>query len=115
MKIPVNALPSKVEPSRTMLRRTIAAALALGIPVPFRPLVGIRVPKLLRWARRTVSRAVGATANYALAVMDGCNDLLHRLRQPNTAACGWIGVDLDGTLAEYHGWKGIEHIDRPVP
>ena len=28
---------------------------------------------------------------------------------------GWIGVDLDGTLAEYHGWKGIEHVGDPVP
>ena len=28
---------------------------------------------------------------------------------------GWIGVDLDGTLAEYDGWKGIEHIGRPIP
>lgn len=28
---------------------------------------------------------------------------------------GWIGVDLDGTLAEYHGWKGMEHIGKPVP
>lgn len=28
---------------------------------------------------------------------------------------GWIGVDLDGTLAEYHGWKGPEHIGAPVP
>lgn len=27
---------------------------------------------------------------------------------------GWIGVDLDGTLAKYHGWKGIEHIGEPV-
>ncbi len=27
---------------------------------------------------------------------------------------GWIGVDLDGTLAHYDGWKGIEHIGRPV-
>ena len=27
---------------------------------------------------------------------------------------GWIGVDLDGTLAEYHGWKGAEHIGKPV-
>lgn len=26
---------------------------------------------------------------------------------------GWIGVDLDGTLAEYHGWKGAEHIGQP--
>ena len=28
---------------------------------------------------------------------------------------GWIGVDLDGTLAEYHGWKGIAHIGAPIP
>lgn len=28
---------------------------------------------------------------------------------------GWIGVDLDGTLAEYHGWRGEEHIGVPVP
>ena len=27
---------------------------------------------------------------------------------------GWIGVDLDGTLAEYHGWRGIEHIGKPI-
>jgi len=27
----------------------------------------------------------------------------------------WIGVDLDGTLAEYHGWEGYEHIGPPVP
>ncbi len=28
---------------------------------------------------------------------------------------GWIGVDLDGTLAEYHGWEGVEHIGKPIP
>ena len=28
---------------------------------------------------------------------------------------GWIGVDLDGTLAEYHGWKGLEEIGKPIP
>lgn len=28
---------------------------------------------------------------------------------------GWIGVDLDGTLARYDGWRGIEHIGEPVP
>lgn len=26
----------------------------------------------------------------------------------------WIGVDLDGTLAEYHGWQGIDHIGDPI-
>jgi hypothetical protein len=28
---------------------------------------------------------------------------------------GWIGVDLDGTLAYYDGWKGPEHIGDPIP
>jgi len=28
---------------------------------------------------------------------------------------GWIGVDLDGTLAEYNGWKGADVIGEPVP
>lgn len=28
---------------------------------------------------------------------------------------GWIGVDLDGTLAHYDHWRGAEHIGDPVP
>lgn len=28
---------------------------------------------------------------------------------------GWIGVDLDGTLAVYDGWKGADHIGEPIP
>lgn len=28
---------------------------------------------------------------------------------------GWIGVDLDGTLAHYDGHRGIEHIGAPIP
>lgn len=28
---------------------------------------------------------------------------------------GWIGVDLDGTLAHYDGWHGVEHIGDPIP
>lgn len=27
----------------------------------------------------------------------------------------WTGVDLDGTLAHYSGWKGINHIGKPIP
>jgi hypothetical protein len=27
---------------------------------------------------------------------------------------GWIGVDLDGTLAHYDGWQGIDHIGEPI-
>lgn len=28
---------------------------------------------------------------------------------------GWVGVDLDGTLARYDGWVGVTHIGEPVP
>ena len=28
---------------------------------------------------------------------------------------GWVGVDLDGTLAMYHGFKGYEDIGEPIP
>ena len=31
------------------------------------------------------------------------------------SSSAWIGVDLDGTLAEYHGWQGIDHIGKPIP
>ena len=27
---------------------------------------------------------------------------------------GWYGFDLDGTLAVYDGWQGIDHIGAPV-
>lgn len=27
---------------------------------------------------------------------------------------GWIGFDLDGTLAEYTEWKGADHIGKPI-
>jgi hypothetical protein len=28
---------------------------------------------------------------------------------------GWIGVDLDQTLAQYDGWKGVTEIGDPIP
>jgi hypothetical protein len=31
------------------------------------------------------------------------------------ATAGWIGVDLDGTLAEYHDWIGLTYIGKPIP
>lgn len=30
------------------------------------------------------------------------------------STAGWIGVDLDGTLAHYDKWRGAEHIGAPV-
>lgn len=31
-----------------------------------------------------------------------------------TSKPGWIGIDLDGTLAEYDEWKGPGHIGAPI-
>ncbi len=28
---------------------------------------------------------------------------------------GWIGVDFDGTLATYDGWKGPSVLGEPIP
>lgn len=27
---------------------------------------------------------------------------------------GWIGVDFDGTLSHYEGWKGADHVGEPI-
>lgn len=34
--------------------------------------------------------------------------------QEDEAIEEWIGIDLDGTLAFYDGWRGIEHIGEPI-
>lgn len=31
-----------------------------------------------------------------------------------TGAHGWVGVDLDGTLAMYDQWRGHHHIGEPI-
>lgn len=28
---------------------------------------------------------------------------------------GWVGVDLDATLAQYDGWHGPYHVGAPIP
>ena len=38
-----------------------------------------------------------------------------RFTLTKAAGRGWIGVDLDGTLARYDGWKGAGHVGAPVP
>jgi hypothetical protein len=34
---------------------------------------------------------------------------------PMSGQSGWIGVDLDGTLARYDGWVSAAHVGEPVP
>lgn len=36
-------------------------------------------------------------------------------RLADEVVSGWIGVDLDGTLAEYYGWVSETHIGPPIP
>lgn len=52
-------------------------------------------------------------------IQGGSSEGSHEKNQPvpkKRAAkkSGWIGVDLDGTLAEYTAWKGIGHIGKPI-
>jgi hypothetical protein len=36
-------------------------------------------------------------------------------RRRKTESKSWIGVDLNGVLAHYEGWKGVTYIGAPVP
>jgi hypothetical protein len=40
---------------------------------------------------------------------------IQRADMVDLANNGWIGVDLDGTLAKYDGWQGIEYVGAPIP
>ena len=33
---------------------------------------------------------------------------------PPNSGC-WVGFDLDGTLAHYDHWRGMDHIGAPIP
>jgi len=76
-----------------------------------------RLNRLLVRIDATGIAASAAAQRYALALMDGVKKFPHFLsdKLSGPVARGWIGVDLDGTLAQYHGWKGIRHIGPPVP
>jgi len=45
------------------------------------------------------------------------NDVVRELESSviSKKRMGWIGVDLDGTLAISGCWKGLDHIGEPVP
>jgi hypothetical protein len=53
---------------------------------------------------------MGAPFRRAAVVSETRQERVDRL----TSDGGWIGVDLDGTLAEYHGWKGQDDIGQPI-
>lgn len=33
---------------------------------------------------------------------------------PREDGLGWVGIDLDGTLAHYDGFKGEDHVGAPI-
>ena len=45
----------------------------------------------------------------------GLERVARRLRGVPMSAGGWIGVDFDGTLSQYHGWHGKGRYGPPVP
>jgi len=65
----------------------------------------------------------GALRAVALGLTEQIDRLRSRAPSPRSSSWtsypsprGWIGVDLDGTLAEYHAWMGgNQHIGDPVP
>ncbi len=37
-----------------------------------------------------------------------------KVRKEEITQKGWVGVDLDGTIAKYTGWQGKHHIGEPI-
>lgn len=70
----------------------------------------------------TIVEDIGVTRDlqYRLDIGDEDDEAIRSLvawgwvKAPIDNGNGWIGIDLDGTLAEYHGFKGAEHIGRPI-
>jgi TusA-related sulfurtransferase len=58
--------------------------------------------------------AVQSAELIALEMLKNYSTTLHRASISESRK-GWKGVDLDGTLAKYNGFKGDEHIGEPVP
>jgi hypothetical protein len=75
---------------------------------------------LSAWIGSMGRHAVSAWQGVSKSAIEGWSRLVRlRWTWAGTHESGegrrWIGVDLDGTLAEYHRWMGIEHIGKPVP
>lgn len=42
------------------------------------------------------------------------NAITDKIKNIMASNNGWIGVDLDGTLAMYDHWRGVDHIGEPI-
>jgi hypothetical protein len=55
------------------------------------------------------------TERYSILTVPSLVDFWVERYSANHSDKEWIGVDLDGTLAKYDEWKGIQHIGEPIP
>ena len=62
---------------------------------------------MLNWLSKLVKKEIAQETDVSLVPID--------LESNDEFKSGWIGVDLDGTLADYKVWKGLEYIGKPVP
>lgn len=74
---------------------------------------------MLRFLDRLLRRAPPSEATEAqIAAEEAHEDVVRRSPQDTEGDGGdepWIGVDLDGTLALYDGWRGLKSIGKPIP
>jgi hypothetical protein len=78
------------------------------------------IPALKRLLDRLSSKKSDKAATVAQAAqinppVGPLNDKPELEDARRTKEKGWIGVDLDGTLAHFDVWRGIEYIGKPVP
>lgn len=74
------------------------------------PLNFITLPSALNKIRSLLKRTpVQLNSSETLLNTTEHGEAVEKARRP------WIGVDLDGTLATFHGWRGFGHIGKPIP
>lgn len=69
---------------------------------------------MFAWLRRLFAAPAATPPDFSQAP----EEIVPTERQPETRpepSQPWIGVDLDGTLAEATPWQGMSHIGPPVP
>jgi len=103
----------------TALFRSAGQALyPLPSPLPLRENPTVLRQVAFSWfasLRRTSRQAAAGARGSMAGRFDRLAFLSRATHGRGGTGRGWIGVDLDGTLAHYDRWRGIGHIGEPVP